>query len=109
MLEPVSNRKKKKQIENDGLVITKALYGNHKKIKDSSELSEIDDNVASQILDVTIPLNFLVTEAGQLKVCSNYVVSKCKLFMLNINLELDKNHDCLCLVLPLPVCVSIGR
>ena len=60
----------------DGLVITKALYGNHKKVKESSQLSEIDDNVASQVLDVTIPLNFLVTEAGQLKVCSNHIVYK---------------------------------
>ncbi|KAM3402595.1 hypothetical protein ACQJBY_006448 [Aegilops geniculata] len=67
LLEPVSNRKKNKQQESDGLVITKALYGNHKKVKESSQLSEIDDNVASQVLDVTIPLNFLVTEAGQLK------------------------------------------
>lgn len=67
LLEPVSNRKKNKQLENDGLVITKALYGDRKKIKESSELSDIDDNVASQVLDVTIPLNFLVTEAGQLK------------------------------------------
>ena len=76
MLEPVSNRKKNKQLENDGLVITKALYGNRKKIKESSELSEIDDNVASQVFDVTIPLNFLVTDAGQLKVCSNHVTDK---------------------------------
>lgn len=67
LLEPVSNRKKNKQLENDGLVITKALYGNPRKIKESSELSEINDDVASQVFDVTIPLNFLVTEAGQLK------------------------------------------
>ncbi|KAM0864943.1 hypothetical protein ACQ4PT_043599 [Festuca glaucescens] len=67
LLEPVSNRKKNKQLENDGLVITKALYGDRKKIKESSELSDIDDNIASQVLDVTIPLNFLVTEASQLK------------------------------------------
>uniref|UniRef100_A0ACD5U5T1 Uncharacterized protein n=1 Tax=Avena sativa TaxID=4498 RepID=A0ACD5U5T1_AVESA len=67
LLEPVSNRKKNKQLENDGLVIMKALYGDRKKIKESSELSDIDDNVASQVLDVTIPLNFLVTEAGHLK------------------------------------------
>lgn len=67
LLEPVSNRKKNKQLENDGLVITKALYGDRKKIKESSELSDIDDNIASQVLDVMIPLNFLVTEAGQLK------------------------------------------
>uniref|UniRef100_A0A0D9XLC0 J domain-containing protein n=1 Tax=Leersia perrieri TaxID=77586 RepID=A0A0D9XLC0_9ORYZ len=67
LLEPVSNRKKNRQLEDDGLVIIKALYGNRKKIKESSELNELNDDVASQILDVTIPLNFLVSEAGQLK------------------------------------------
>jgi DnaJ family protein C protein 11 len=81
LLEPVSNRKKNKQLENDGLVITKALYGDRKKIKESSELSDIEDNVASQVLDVTIPLNFLVTEAGQLKVCFNHTACKRKLHM----------------------------
>ncbi|CAN6310529.1 unnamed protein product [Urochloa humidicola] len=67
LLEPVSNRKKNRQLENNGLVITKALYGDRKKIKESGEFNEIDDDVASQVFDVTIPLNFLVTEAGQLK------------------------------------------
>ncbi|GJN19835.1 hypothetical protein PR202_gb07146 [Eleusine coracana subsp. coracana] len=67
LLEPVSNRKKNGQMENDGLVITRAMYGNRKKIRESSDVNEINDDVASQVLDVTIPLNFLVTEAGQLK------------------------------------------
>ncbi|BAT11588.1 chaperone protein dnaJ 13 [Oryza sativa Japonica Group] len=67
LLEPVSNRKKNRQLEDDGLVITKALYGNRKKVKESSESNELNDDVASQVLDVTIPLNFLVSEAGQLK------------------------------------------
>jgi DnaJ family protein C protein 11 len=67
LLEPVSNRKKNRQLENNGLVITKALY----------ELNEINDDVASQVFDVTIPLNFLVTEAGQLKVHSSYIADKC--------------------------------
>jgi DnaJ family protein C protein 11 len=49
-------------------VITKALYGSCKKIKESSELNEIHSDMASQVFDVTIPLNFLVTDAGQLKV-----------------------------------------
>jgi DnaJ homolog subfamily C member 11 len=60
-------------MENDGLVITKALYGNRKKIRENNDFNEINDDVASQVLDVTVPLNFLVTEAGQLKVCSNYL------------------------------------
>ncbi|KAK3156876.1 hypothetical protein QOZ80_2AG0113240 [Eleusine coracana subsp. coracana] len=67
LLEPVSNRKKNGQMENDGLVVTRAMYGNRKKIRESSDVNEINDDVASQVLDVTIPLNFLVTEAGQLK------------------------------------------
>ncbi|XP_066373726.1 chaperone protein dnaJ 13-like [Miscanthus floridulus] len=67
LLEPVSNRKKNRQLENNGLVITKALYGSCKKIKESSELNEIHNDMSSQVYDVTIPLNFLVTEAGQLK------------------------------------------
>jgi DnaJ homolog subfamily C member 11 len=60
-------------MENDGLVITKALYGNRKKIRENNDFNEINDDVASQVLDVTVPLNFLVTEAGQLKVCSSYL------------------------------------
>lgn len=67
LLEPVSNRKKNRQLENNGLVITKALYGNSRKVKESGELNEINDDIASQVIDVTIPLNFLITEAGQLK------------------------------------------
>lgn len=69
LLENVSNRKKNKQIEKDGLVITRAIYGNLKAIRVGNEHGEVNDDVASQVLDVTLPLNFLVTEAGQLKVC----------------------------------------
>jgi DnaJ homolog subfamily C member 11 len=72
LLEPVSSRKTNRQIENDGLVIKKALYGNSKRIRENNDFNEIHDDVASQVLDVTIPLNFLVTEAGQLKVRSSY-------------------------------------
>ncbi|XP_008786962.2 chaperone protein dnaJ 13 [Phoenix dactylifera] len=67
LLENVSNRKKNKQIEKDGLVITRAIYGNLKAIRVGNEHGEVNDDVASQVLDVTLPLNFLVTEAGQLK------------------------------------------
>lgn len=67
LLENVSNRKKNKQLEKDGLVITRAIYGNLKIIREGNEHAEVNDDVASQVLDVTLPLNFLVTEAGQLK------------------------------------------
>jgi DnaJ homolog subfamily C member 11 len=43
----------------------------------SSELNDIHNDMASQVFDVTIPLNFLVTEAGQLKVHSSYIGDKC--------------------------------
>ncbi|XP_020094069.1 chaperone protein dnaJ 13 isoform X2 [Ananas comosus] len=67
LLENVANRKKNKQLEKDGLVITRAIYGNRKLIRESSEHSEVKDDAASQLLDVTLPLNFLVTDSGQLK------------------------------------------
>lgn len=56
-------------MEKDGLVITRAIYGNLKANRVGNENGEVNDDVASQVLDVTLPLNFLVTEAGQLKVC----------------------------------------
>jgi hypothetical protein len=46
----------------------------------SSELNDIHNDMASQVFDVTIPLNFLVTEAGQLKVHSSYIGDKCFFF-----------------------------
>lgn len=68
LLETVSNRKKSKQLEKGGLVITNAVYGNFKEMEISGEHSEeLNDEVVSQVLDVTIPLNFLVTDSGQLK------------------------------------------
>ncbi|KAJ4744930.1 Chaperone protein dnaJ 13 [Rhynchospora pubera] len=67
LLEVVSNRKRQKQLDRDGLVITKALYGNKNLIKEGDQISEVSDDVTSQILDVTVPLNFLVTDSGQLK------------------------------------------
>ncbi|XP_072987607.1 chaperone protein dnaJ 13 isoform X1 [Typha latifolia] len=66
LLENVSNRKKQKQMEKEGLVIMSAIYGNRRIIREGNEHSEVND-VSSQILDVTLPLNFLVTEPGQLK------------------------------------------
>ncbi|XP_058086825.1 chaperone protein dnaJ 13 [Magnolia sinica] len=67
LLQNVANRKKNKQLDTEGLVITKALYGNRKAFKRRNESREVDDELASQVLDVTIPLNFLVNDSAQLK------------------------------------------
>ena len=49
-------------METGGLVITKAIYG-------ASKALTKGDESASQVVDVTVPLNFLVNDSGQLKVC----------------------------------------
>ncbi|PKA59584.1 Chaperone protein dnaJ 13 [Apostasia shenzhenica] len=67
LLEVVSNRKKNKQSEKAGLVITKAVYGNLEEMKRTECGEQPSDEVFSQILDVTLPLSFLVTHTGQLK------------------------------------------
>lgn len=67
LLENVANRKRSKQEETGGLVIIKALYGNHMVLKDLSKSEATNDETALQILDVTLPLNFLVNDSGQLK------------------------------------------
>ncbi|CAH1453755.1 unnamed protein product [Lactuca virosa] len=70
LLENVANRKKNKQLETGGLVIIEAVYGNPKAIKKStnnSEETKDEYELASQIVDVTLPLNFLVNDSGQLK------------------------------------------
>ncbi|KAK4751741.1 hypothetical protein SAY87_020539 [Trapa incisa] len=66
LLENVANRKKNKQLEVGGLVVTGAKYGNLKNTGRSEELG-LDSELASQVIDVTLPLNFLVSDAGQLK------------------------------------------
>ncbi|KAK1305069.1 Chaperone protein dnaJ 13 [Acorus calamus] len=68
LLQLVSDRKKNKQMEIGGLVIKKASYGSRKAFaKRKNETAGANDELASQILDVAIPLNFLVNESGQLK------------------------------------------
>lgn len=67
LLEHVANRKMSKQIEAGGLIITKAVYGSAKALKEQDALEESSDYMASQVTDVTIPLNFLVNDFGQLK------------------------------------------
>ncbi|KAG9148846.1 hypothetical protein Leryth_023181 [Lithospermum erythrorhizon] len=64
LLENVANRKRSRQEETGGLVITKALYGN---LKVLSKSGATNDETELQILDVTVPLNFLVNDSGQLK------------------------------------------
>lgn len=49
-------------------MITKAVYGHHKALKKMDEPVEANNKSDSQIIDVTLPLNFLVNESGQLKV-----------------------------------------
>ncbi|KAL6994588.1 Chaperone protein dnaJ 13 [Sarracenia purpurea var. burkii] len=67
LLQNVANRKRSRQQETGGLVITKALYGSQKALKRSDEARTAKDDLALQVLDVTLPLNFLVNDSGQLK------------------------------------------
>ncbi|CAN4127621.1 unnamed protein product [Withania somnifera] len=67
LLQNVANRKRSRQLEIGGLVVTKALYGSSKALKNRNQIEEVEDEVASQIIDVTLPLNFLVSDSGQLK------------------------------------------
>lgn len=68
LLQNVANRKRNKQLEIGGLIITKAVYGARKALTKLGETGESSDELASQVLDVTLPLNFLVNDSGQLKV-----------------------------------------
>ncbi|CAK9181936.1 unnamed protein product [Ilex paraguariensis] len=67
LLQNVANRKRSRQLETGGLVITKAVYGNRKSLKNKDNSEETKDEVASQTMDATLPLNFLVNDSGQLK------------------------------------------
>ncbi|CAL5442037.1 unnamed protein product [Camellia sinensis] len=67
LLQNVANRKKSRQLETGGLVIAKAVYGSQNALKKKDEVGETKDELASQVIDVTLPLNFLVNDSGQLK------------------------------------------
>lgn len=67
LLQNVANRKRNKQLEIGGLVITKAIYGARKALTKLGETVELGDELASQVVDVTLPLNFLVNDSGRLK------------------------------------------
>ncbi|XP_027360495.1 chaperone protein dnaJ 13 [Abrus precatorius] len=63
----VAQRKKNRQLETGGLVIMKALYGNQKILGNLKSSSETNLESTSEVIDVTIPLNFLVSDSGRLK------------------------------------------
>ncbi|XP_042009383.1 chaperone protein dnaJ 13-like [Salvia splendens] len=67
LLQNVANRKKIKQEELGGLVVVQALYGSQKALLNRHRSDETGDGVPSQIIDITVPLNFLVTDSGKLK------------------------------------------
>ncbi|XP_073141063.1 chaperone protein dnaJ 13 [Henckelia pumila] len=67
LLQNVADRRRNKQLERGGMVVTKAFYGNSKAMSDRHKLEETGDEMASQIINVTVPLNFLVNDSGQLK------------------------------------------
>ncbi|XP_050264483.1 chaperone protein dnaJ 13 [Quercus robur] len=67
LLQNVANRKRNRQLETNGLIITRALYGNRTALSRNDESRETQQELTSQVLDVTLPLNFLVSESGQLK------------------------------------------
>ena len=68
LLQIVANRKRSRHLETNELVITKAVYGSSKALKKADESREENKESASDIIDVTIPLNFLINDSGQLKV-----------------------------------------
>lgn len=67
LLKHVANRKKRTQVETDGLVITEAVYGSQKSLKNRDKFEERKYDLASQIMDATLPLNFLINDSAQLK------------------------------------------
>ncbi len=76
LLKNVAERKKQKQAQRQGLVILEASYGDIRaqeqgvdSINDSGLRPEDDDSdLPPPYLDVTIPLQFLVDDSGQLQV-----------------------------------------
>ncbi|KAJ4837165.1 Chaperone protein dnaJ 13 [Turnera subulata] len=67
LLTPVANRKRSRQLESNGLIVTKAVYGSLKALKKGNESYGVNNESASTVIDVTIPLNFLVNDSGTLK------------------------------------------
>ncbi|GAV78547.1 DnaJ domain-containing protein/DUF3395 domain-containing protein [Cephalotus follicularis] len=67
LLQNVADRKRTRQTEIGGLIITKAVYGNSKALKKGGDSRDTSVDSASQVIDVAVPLNFLVNDSGQLK------------------------------------------
>ncbi|WJX55039.1 Chaperone protein dnaJ 13 [Trifolium repens] len=63
----VANRKRNRQLETNGLVIMKALYGSDTILNNLNSSSDTSFESTSGVIDVTTPLNFLVNDSGQLK------------------------------------------
>jgi len=80
--ENVANRKRNRQLETGGLVITRALYGNEIVLNNLKSSSEISFESTSDVIDVTIPLNFLVNDSGELKVCFLFMVQVLTIILL---------------------------
>ncbi|CAH2059207.1 unnamed protein product [Thlaspi arvense] len=66
LLQNVATRKKNRQAETGGLIVTKALYGDAKAIEKRHEHLVVEE-VDSGVIDVTVPMNFLVSDSGELK------------------------------------------
>jgi DnaJ family protein C protein 11 len=64
----VANRKRNRQLETNGLVIMKALYGSDTILNNLNSSSDTSFESTSGVIDVTTPLNFLVNDSAQLKV-----------------------------------------
>ncbi|ESQ52194.1 hypothetical protein EUTSA_v10016484mg [Eutrema salsugineum] len=67
LLQNVATRKRNRQAEIGGLIVTKALYGDPKAIEKRHENEHEEEEVDSGIIDVTVPMNFLVSDSGELK------------------------------------------
>ncbi|KAL3679639.1 hypothetical protein R1sor_022595 [Riccia sorocarpa] len=73
LLRNVAERKRRKQAQNNGLVILEAVYGDIKRRQGSTsslgeEVDDLDDaDLPPPNIDVTIPIQFLVDDSGELR------------------------------------------
>ncbi|CAN0842241.1 Chaperone protein dnaJ 13 [Linum grandiflorum] len=67
LLRVVAERKKTKQIESNGLVIDRAVYGSREAVSRQDDGPMPNGETSSEVIDVTVPLSFLVNDAGKLK------------------------------------------
>ena len=76
LLKNAAIRKKQKQVEQKGLVILAAIYGDIKAYEQGTNcmdkfasIEDDDTNLPPPYLDVAIPIQFLTNDFGQLRVC----------------------------------------